>query len=56
MAEQVGPAPLAVAQGKYGHRKRNGLAAYAQFDLTPVKFTLFSRLVILLNENVLGLA
>ena len=56
MAEKIGPASLAVAQGKHCHRKRNGLVAYAQLDLAPVKLTLFSRLIILLDKDILRLA
>ena len=55
MAKKIGPASLAVAQGEHGHRKRDRLPAYAQLDLAPVKFTLFSRLIILLDEYVLWL-
>ena len=56
MAEKVGPATFAMAQGEHGHRKRNGLVAYAQLDLAPVKLTLFSRLIILLDKDILRLA
>ena len=56
MAEKVGPAPLTVAQGKHGHRKRNRLPAYAQLDLAPIKLALFSRLIILLDKDILRLA
>ena len=55
MAEKVGPASLAVTQGKHSHRKRNGFPAYAEFDLAPVKLALFSRLIILLDKNILSL-
>ena len=55
MAEKVCPAPLAVTQGKHGHRKSHRLASYAQLDLSPVKLTLLSWLVVLLDEYVLRL-
>ena len=55
MTEEVCPAALAVAQGKDGHRKRHGLAAYTQLDLAPVKLALLARLVVLLDEHILGL-
>ena len=53
VAEEISPSSLAVTQGKYSHRKRHGLAAYAQLDLTPVKLTLLSWLIILFDEDVL---
>ena len=55
MAEEVCPAALTVTQGKDGHRKRHGLAAYTQLDLTPVKLALLTRLIVLLDEHILGL-
>ena len=55
MTEKVCPAPLAVAQGKDGHRKRHRLASYAQLDLTPVKLTLLTWLVVLFDEYILRL-
>ena len=55
MAEQVCPAPLTVAQGKHGHRKSHWLASDTQLDLSPVKLTLLARLVILPDEDFLGL-
>ena len=56
MAEEVGPAALAVAQGKDGHREGDLLARYAQLDLAPVKLALLAGLIILLDEHILGLA
>ena len=56
MAEEVGPAALAVAQGKDGHREGDLLARYAQLDLAPVKLALLAGLVVLLDEHILGLA
>ena len=43
-----------VAQGKDGHRKRHGLAAYTKLDLAPVKLALLTRLVVLLDEQIRG--
>ena len=55
MTEEVGPAALAVAQGKDGHREGDLLTRYAQLDLTPVKLTLLAGIVVLLDEHILGL-
>ena len=53
--EQVGPAPLAVAQREHSHGEGDRLPRDAQLDLAPVELALLAGLVPLLDEDILRL-